>query len=88
LRPALGDQRLGVVVVPAPRRLERVRVSAHSALNATDLLAIAFQDDVLGISATLGAIGLGFPAVIGALATSKMALEDLIHRSISGLHAS
>src|SRR5690606_16578662 len=83
LTALLGHERLGVVVVTPARRLVRMCVSAHRALDATDLVAVALQDDVLGVRPALRAIGDGLAAVAGALITTEVALEDLVHPSIS-----
>ncbi len=80
-----GGEWLGVVVLAAPRRLVRMRVTTHGALDASDLVGVALENDVLGIRAALGAVAVGFPTVARALVAPEMALEDLIHSQNSGL---
>jgi hypothetical protein len=63
-----------------------VDIATNSALDAANFVAVALEDYVRGVSATLGAVALGFAAV-GALIATEVALEDLVHQSISELYA-
>jgi hypothetical protein len=81
-----GHQRLRIVVVDSAWGLVGVSIPTHGTLYAPNFLAVALEDDVLRIGSALGAIPLYFSAIVGALVTSKVALEDLVHQEVSGLH--